>query len=72
MSTVLLSGEPRVAATPSSHLSDRFWNTFQVYRVAVYPGLLERFPVERYSECGEQVHALADQVSARLSIEPEE
>jgi IclR family acetate operon transcriptional repressor len=33
---------------------------------------LERFPVERYAECSEQVRAIADEVSARLSIEPEE
>jgi len=33
---------------------------------------LERFPIERYTECGEQVRAIADEISARLSIEPEE
>jgi IclR family acetate operon transcriptional repressor len=33
---------------------------------------LERFPVDRYEECGEQVRAIADEISARLSIEPEE
>jgi DNA-binding IclR family transcriptional regulator len=32
---------------------------------------LERFPVERYPECSEQVCAIADEVSARLSSEPE-
>jgi DNA-binding IclR family transcriptional regulator len=33
---------------------------------------LERFPIDRYEECGEQVRAIADEISARLSIEPEE
>jgi DNA-binding IclR family transcriptional regulator len=33
---------------------------------------LERFPIERYAECGEQVRAIADEISARLSTEPEE
>jgi IclR family acetate operon transcriptional repressor len=33
---------------------------------------LERFPIERYTECGEQVRAIADEISARLSTEPEE
>src|SRR5262249_22257113 len=32
----------------------------------------ERFPIERYPECGEQVRAVANEISARLSIEPEE
>src|SRR5262249_19966490 len=32
----------------------------------------ERFPLERYPECGEQVRAVADEISARLSMEPEE
>jgi DNA-binding IclR family transcriptional regulator len=31
----------------------------------------ERFPHARYSECGEQVRAVADEISARLNIEPE-
>jgi IclR family acetate operon transcriptional repressor len=32
----------------------------------------ERFPIERYPECAEQVRAAADEISARLSMEPEE
>jgi IclR family acetate operon transcriptional repressor len=32
----------------------------------------ERFPVERISECGEQVRAIAAEISARLSAEPKE
>src|SRR5437016_8784584 len=32
----------------------------------------ERFPVGRYPECGEQVRAIADEISARLSTEPQE
>jgi IclR family acetate operon transcriptional repressor len=32
----------------------------------------DRFPSERYPECGEQVRAVANEISARLSIEPEE
>jgi IclR family acetate operon transcriptional repressor len=31
----------------------------------------ERFPNERYPECGEQVRAIADEISARLNSEPE-
>jgi hypothetical protein len=32
---------------------------------------LARFPVERYDEWGEQVRAIAEEISARLSMEPE-
>ena len=32
----------------------------------------ERFPMERYPECSEQVRAVADEISARLSMEPQE
>ena len=32
----------------------------------------ERFPDERYLECGEQVRAVAEEISSRLSVEPEE
>jgi len=33
---------------------------------------LERFPIERYAECGKQVQAVADEISARLTMEPVE
>jgi len=33
---------------------------------------LERFPMERYPECGQQVRAVADEISARLRKEPPE
>jgi len=32
----------------------------------------ERFPIERSLECGEQVRAVAEEISARLSSEPED
>jgi DNA-binding IclR family transcriptional regulator len=33
---------------------------------------LERFPAERYTEVGEQVRAIAEEISARLNTEPKE
>jgi hypothetical protein len=33
---------------------------------------LERFPKERYPECGKQVRAIANEISSRRSMEPSE
>jgi len=33
---------------------------------------VDRFPMERYAQCGAQVRAVADEISARLSAEPAE